>query len=29
MDPLMEYFVKKENEEFFNHLDQIYSEQVN
>lgn len=29
MDPLMEYFVKKENEEFFNHLDEIYSEQVN
>lgn len=29
MDPLMEYFLKKENEEFFNHLDEIYLEQVN
>lgn len=29
MDPLMEYFLKKENEEFFNHLEQIYLEQVN
>lgn len=29
MDPIMEYFVKKENEEFFNHLDEIYLEQVN
>lgn len=29
MDPFMEYFVKKENEEFFLHLDEIYLEQVN
>lgn len=29
MDPFMEYFLKKENEEFFDHLEQIYLEQVN
>ncbi len=29
MDPFMEYYLSKENEEFFLHLDEIYLEQVN